>query len=121
MSTNEQVAKDCEMDAVLDSVERFINTIAGKAKLVKIIKEDENGKWDDNYYTRDGFYVLHKNPYHIVYEVKHYCEECGKIFSSQEAKAGYVVCEGCQFSRWLKKALRNSVKKLRKKKSEVKT
>jgi len=48
---------------------QFINTAKGKAKLVKVEVEDGEGRWNDNYYTRDGFFVLHEGNRHLIYQV----------------------------------------------------
>jgi len=50
-------------------VSPMINTIVGKALFVRTEKEDESGRWNDNYYTRDGYFVLHRGKKHDVYKV----------------------------------------------------
>jgi hypothetical protein len=48
----------------------FINTVAGKAYFVKTETEDKHGKWNDDYSTRDGYWVLHSGKKHHVYKVR---------------------------------------------------
>ena len=51
-------------------MKKTINTIQGKAEYVKTEVEDKNGNWNDNYYTKDGYYVIHEGNKHHVYKVK---------------------------------------------------
>lgn len=46
-----------------------INTVAGIAHFVKTEVENEQGRWNDNYATRDGYWVTHHGKYHDVYRV----------------------------------------------------
>jgi len=46
-----------------------INTIDGEASFVRTEVEDQFGNWNDNYWTRDGFYVIHEGNKHHVYKV----------------------------------------------------
>ena len=45
-----------------------INVIGGTAKYVCTEIEDKFGRWNDNYYTRDGYYVIHNGNEHHVYK-----------------------------------------------------
>ena len=47
----------------------FIDTIAGRAKFVRVETEDAQGRWNNNYYTRDGYWVTHHSPKHYVYKI----------------------------------------------------
>ena len=47
----------------------YINTVQGKAKFVKTEYENEFGGWNDRYYTRYGYYVIHEGNRHHVYKV----------------------------------------------------
>jgi hypothetical protein len=47
----------------------IIDTISGKALFVKTEKEDKEGRWNDNYYTKDGYWVIHQGKKHHVYKV----------------------------------------------------
>lgn len=47
----------------------MIDTVAGKALFVRTEKEDKSGRWNDNYYTRDGYWVIHRGKKHYVYKV----------------------------------------------------
>ena len=51
-------------------MEKTIETINGEAEFVKTETEDKNGKWNDNYYTKDGYWVIHRGIKHDVYKVK---------------------------------------------------
>lgn len=48
---------------------RTINTVQGPARFVRTEVEDANGRWNDSYTTRDGYYVVHRGSHHDVYEV----------------------------------------------------
>jgi hypothetical protein len=50
-------------------VSPMINTIAGKALFVRTEKEDKSGRWNDNYSTRDEYWVIHRGKKHDVYRV----------------------------------------------------
>ena len=50
-------------------VENTINTCQGIAQFIRTEVEDKDGKWNDNYYTRDGYYVIHEGKKHHVYKV----------------------------------------------------
>jgi hypothetical protein len=47
----------------------IIDTVAGKALFVRTEKEDEFGRWNDNYFTKDGYWVIHQGKKHHVYKV----------------------------------------------------
>jgi hypothetical protein len=47
-----------------------ISTANGIARLYTVELEDEMGKWNDRYATKDGFYVLHEGKKHIVYKLE---------------------------------------------------
>jgi len=47
-----------------------IQTVAGPAHYVKTEIADKNGRWNDDYYTKDGYWVVHKGIRHHVYKVK---------------------------------------------------
>jgi hypothetical protein len=46
-----------------------IDTVVGKALFVRTEKEDKSGRWNDSYYTRDGYWVIHQGKKHHVYKV----------------------------------------------------
>jgi len=46
-----------------------IQTSAGEAFFVKTEHENETGRWNDDYWTRDGYYVIHRGKQHHVYKV----------------------------------------------------
>jgi hypothetical protein len=50
-------------------VPNSINTIAGKAFFVKTETEDESGRWDDDYETKYGYWVIHRGKQHDIYKV----------------------------------------------------
>jgi len=45
----------------------IISTAFGEKKYLKTEVEDENGKWKDNYSTKDGFFVIHDGRRHHIY------------------------------------------------------
>jgi len=47
----------------------MIDTVAGKALFIRTEKEDKFGRWNDNYYMRDGYWVIHQGKKHHVYKV----------------------------------------------------
>ena len=49
---------------------KSIDTIQGKAYYYVIEIEDKNERWNDNYYVKDGFYVIHSGKFHYVYKTK---------------------------------------------------
>lgn len=51
------------------SVPHTINTVAGVATYVKTETEDKYGRWNDDYWTRDGYYVIHDGKRHHIYKV----------------------------------------------------
>lgn len=55
---------------ILTGAKSFIDTIAGRAYYVRTEIEDEHGKWYDNYWTRDGYWVIHEGKNHHVYKVR---------------------------------------------------
>ena len=48
---------------------KTIQTVQGKAEYVKTETEDQNGRWNDNYYVRDGYYVIHRGSEHDIYRI----------------------------------------------------
>lgn len=50
-------------------VKDSISTASGKAFFVRTEKEDSQGKWNDNYKVKDGFYLIHDGNLHHVYRV----------------------------------------------------
>jgi len=51
------------------TVPHTIDTVAGVATYVKTEVEDRYGRWNDDYWTRDGYYVIHEGKRHHVYKV----------------------------------------------------
>jgi hypothetical protein len=51
-------------------VPEFIDTVRGKVYFVKTEVEDKYGKWKDDYYTKDGYWVIHRGKEHDVYKLK---------------------------------------------------
>lgn len=47
-----------------------INTISGEAFYTHTEIEDTNGRWNDNYFTSDGAYLMHSGNCHHVYIVR---------------------------------------------------
>jgi hypothetical protein len=47
-----------------------IGTVAGTAFFVRTEVEDVNGKWNDSYTTKDGFWVIHDGNFHHVYQTR---------------------------------------------------
>ena len=47
-----------------------IQTSAGEAYFVRTEHENEAGRWKDDYWTRDGYYVIHRGKQHHIYKVK---------------------------------------------------
>jgi len=50
-------------------VKSEISTVQGRAGFVKTEVEDEQGNWNDSYYTHAGYYVIHEGKRHHVYKV----------------------------------------------------
>jgi len=48
---------------------KTINTISGEALYYCTEIEDKNEKWNDDYSTTQGFYVIHRGDKHHVYRV----------------------------------------------------
>lgn len=46
-----------------------IHVAGAVAKYVTTEVEDKYGRWNQNYYTRDGYWVLHEGIKHHVYKV----------------------------------------------------
>jgi len=46
-----------------------IDTAWGKAYYIRTEYEDSDGNWNDNYWTRDGYYLIHHESSHDVYKV----------------------------------------------------
>ena len=49
---------------------KTIGTVQGVADFVKTEVEDEFGRWNDDYWTREGYYVIHEGKKHHVYKVR---------------------------------------------------
>lgn len=49
---------------------KSIDTVAGKAFFVKTEVEDESGRWNDDYWTKDGYWVIHRGKEHDVYKLR---------------------------------------------------
>lgn len=47
-----------------------IQTVEGIKYLVAIETENACGAWNDSYRTKDGFYVIHDGPMHLVYHTE---------------------------------------------------
>jgi len=50
------------------NIKTSIEIMGGTAKYVKTEIEDSKGRWNDNYYVKDGYYVLHQGSYHHIYK-----------------------------------------------------
>lgn len=50
--------------------DKTIRTVQGIADFVKTETEDKYGHWNDRYYTRDGYWVIHEGTNHHVYEAR---------------------------------------------------
>ncbi len=48
----------------------YIDTAEGRAKFIKTEVEDKDGKWNDNYQTKDGYYLIHQGDKHHVYKLE---------------------------------------------------
>ncbi len=46
-----------------------INTISGEAEYVGTEFENRFGRWNDNYTTAAGYYLIHEKDRHHVYKV----------------------------------------------------
>jgi hypothetical protein len=46
----------------------FIDTVGGRAKYIYTEVEDKSGKWNDDYWTRDGYWVIHDGKQHHIYD-----------------------------------------------------
>ena len=46
-----------------------IRTISGEAEYIGTEIEDSNERWNDNYYTTRGYYVIHEGSKHHVYKM----------------------------------------------------
>jgi hypothetical protein len=51
----------------LPNIKKEIVTAMGPAHYFGTEIEDKNGRWNDNYYIRDGFWVIHEGNHHHVY------------------------------------------------------
>lgn len=51
------------------SPQKTIRVAGGVAKFVKTEVEDKHGHWNDNYWTRNGYWVLHEGKKHHVYKM----------------------------------------------------
>lgn len=64
----------CPAQRAKDLEEEFghketIETANGTAKYVKTEVENDDGKWNDNYSTKEGYYVIHSYGVHHVYKI----------------------------------------------------
>jgi len=57
-------------DAWGSDVQKDIQTVQGQARYVRTEVEDKSGRWNDDYATRDGYYVIHEGNKHHVYKVR---------------------------------------------------
>ena len=57
----------------LCNIKPTIRTVAGEAEYIGTEIEDKRGRWNDNYSTRDGYYVIHHGDKHHVYSVRRVC------------------------------------------------
>jgi len=48
---------------------KTIQTLEGVADFVRT-EVERSDRWNDNYYTRDGFYVVHRGEEHDVYRAR---------------------------------------------------
>jgi hypothetical protein len=62
-----------------------IQVAGGNAYFVKTEVEDAKGKWNDNYYVKDGYYVIHQGKRHHVYKLSKMIDETGYY-------TGYCQC-----------------------------
>jgi hypothetical protein len=49
--------------------QKSIRVVGGTAHYVKTEVEDSQGRWNDDYYTRDGYWVLHEGNKHYIYKM----------------------------------------------------
>lgn len=63
-----------------------INTASGEARYLGTEFENEDGKWNDSYAIKDGFWVIHQGKQHHVYKVNKK-EKLNKLYESY--KEGY--------------------------------
>jgi len=73
VETTDRIKDFCEYKVnewVMTPEGKEIDAAGGKASFVKTEIEDEQGKWNDNYYTKDGYYVIHRGKEHDVYKLK---------------------------------------------------
>lgn len=56
-------------EAMNSEVPQTIETVQGTATFVKTEFEDADGKWNDSYFTYNGYYVIHQGFRHHVYLV----------------------------------------------------
>jgi len=72
----------------LPNVKDKIGTAAGEARYIGTEVENEHGKWDDSYTTKDGYWVIHEGKEHHIYEVKG--GKCGgkikEVMTEEEAE-----------------------------------
>ena len=54
----------------LKGVKPKISTASGEAYYIGTEIEDKNGNWNDNYYIKDGYWVIHQGDRHHVYKSK---------------------------------------------------
>jgi hypothetical protein len=87
-----QVTKDYKLFSKYTPA-KTISTVNGEADLYTVEEENAQGKWNDDYYTRDGFWVIHKGNNHYVYKVKKSLDAKGKKMKSLKAsfQAGEVL------------------------------
>ena len=56
--------------ATMGDVSPFIDTVDGRAYFYKTEVEDKNGRWYNDYWIRDGFWVIHEGNQHHVYKIR---------------------------------------------------
>jgi hypothetical protein len=49
---------------------KMIRTSQGAAYFIRTEKEDKFGRWNADYWAKDGFWVIHEGKKHHVYMVK---------------------------------------------------
>jgi hypothetical protein len=54
---------------ILKNVKKSIRTVRGLASYVGTEVEDKFGRWNQDYFTRDGFWLIHEGKKHHIYQV----------------------------------------------------
>ena len=63
-------------------VKTSIQVMSGTAKYVKTEVENKFGKWNDNYYVKDGYYVIHHGNQHHLYKKEIKCRHYSPVLMS---------------------------------------